>query len=71
MTNELIPSDPHEAAIDALLPRAEAISIVDGLFDLLDGDGLSQPDQWASAVRARMQARLAERMRQTIGVAAS
>ena len=46
-----------DAAIDRLLVTAEPVSIVDGLFELVDGDRV---------VRDRLQARLAERMKRTI-----
>lgn len=51
-----------EPTIDALLASSEPVSIIDGLLDLPGGTA----DAWERMVRARLEARLAERMRHTI-----
>lgn len=73
MTSHPIPAnDLNEATFDALLPNAEMISIVDGLFALPGENAYgAESDRWARAVQSRMQARLAERMRQAMGAGSS
>jgi hypothetical protein len=51
-----------EPMIDALLSSSEPVSIIDGLLDLPGGTD----DAWERMVRARLEARLVERMRHTI-----
>lgn len=65
MTNpQTIPSVEADAAIERLLIRAEPVSIVDGLFELVDGGADDLSDRWNRAIYSRLQARLAERIRQ-------
>lgn len=53
-----------DPVIDALLAPSEPVSIIDGLLDLpgLEGAG----DEWERVLRARLEARLAQRMRHAI-----
>lgn len=51
--------------IDALFADSEPVSIIDGLLDLPAG---AEHDTWERLVRARLEARLVERMRQRLDV---
>jgi hypothetical protein len=64
MTNtHPIRSTDADAAIDALLTTTEPVSIVDGLLDLSQGGSTSVPDGVSRAIRSRLEARLAERIK--------
>lgn len=52
-----------DSMIDALFANSEPVSIIDGLLDLPAG---AEHDAWERLVRARLEARLVERMRQAL-----
>lgn len=70
MTNTNRPIDTDERIdrqIDVLLQRDDDTSIIDSLFAVSDGPGSADPqDAWERALFARLQARLSQRMRQSI-----
>ncbi|WP_336057578.1 hypothetical protein [Nitratireductor sp. CH_MIT9313-5] len=57
-----------EAQIDALLTKDDSSSIIETLYSLgqAAGDAASIGDEWDRAVQARLQARLARKMREAI-----
>ena len=70
ITLDSLPAEASDPVLDSLLAREE-ISIVDGLLALPGAPSASVgPDRWARAVNSRLEARIAQRMRRTIGGAA-
>jgi hypothetical protein len=67
MTSVQLPySADADASIERLLVTAEPVSIVDGLLQL-GGDSVDgSTDGWTRLVANRLQARLAERIRQAL-----
>lgn len=57
-----------EAQIDALLSKDDSSSIIETLYSLgqAAGDAAFVGDEWDRAVQARLQARLARKMREAI-----
>jgi len=66
MTPQQFHSEAPDHVIDALLAPSEPVSIIDGLLDL--PDGLSPGNELDRALRARLETRLARRMRHVIEV---
>jgi hypothetical protein len=64
-TERLIENDRHEPAIEALLSRRKADSIVDLLLSLPSA-GTDEPDTFDRIVGDRLEAKLADRMRSLI-----